>query len=269
MIIVDHDHKDYRRRWDRCGKARWNGAFYYSQEIVKNIIPNVDTDRNWITVNVNGRAADHSVVFIHNNLHPEHYEWLKSYNDLVLVCGVPETVTKVEHIAPAIYLPLSIDVEYVERFKVPEDQRHGVAFVGRKQKRKMPGITLPDGIRNIEGLPRPKMLEEMAKLESVYAVGRTAIEAKALGVNVLPYDERFPDPDRWAVIDNLEAAKILQTKLDAIDNPEPEDITAEAQPSMDWTRSELQAWADDHGIEIRRRDTKQQIMDKIRGSGRG
>lgn len=195
------------------GDNRFNGAFFYSKEIVKNIIPMVTTDRSWITINVPGVGCDHAIVFVHNNLHPEHYDWLRQYKDLVLVCGIPETVEKVQHLGEAIYLPLSIDVEYVRQHIRPKKKK--AAFVGRRAKRK--GIKLPDGVDIIEGLPRTKLLPAMAEYEEVYAVGRTAIEAKALGCKVLPYDPRFPDPSRWCVLDNKEAASILQKKLDEID----------------------------------------------------
>lgn len=218
-MIIDHNHKEYRKKWRLAGKNKYNGAFYYSKEIAKNIIPNVDTDRNWITVNIQGVGVDHSIVFIHNNLHPENYEWLSRYKDIVLVCGVPETVEKVAHIGKAIYLPLSIDVEYVSQFRVAPEQQSGTAFVGRPAKRRMDGVKLPSGVRIIEGLKQRQMLPEMAKCKAVYAVGRTAIEAKALGCEVLPYDKRFPDPERWQVVDNKDAAKILQEKLDEIDGP--------------------------------------------------
>lgn len=256
-MIIDHRHPAYRQKWALAGANKYNGAYYYSKEIVSNIIPLVKTDRNWITVNVQGVGCDHAIVFIHNNLHPENYDWLKQYKDLVLVCGVPETVEKMQHIGKVIYLPLSIDTEYVEKFKRPASERRGVAFVGRPAKRRMAGVNLPKNVRRIEGLPRDKMLKQMARCSKVYAVGRTAIEAKALGVEVLPYDERYPDPDRWAVIDSMDAAKILQVKLDQIDRPE------EPVPSMDWTKSELMEWADDHGIDVKIRDNKKTILEKI------
>lgn len=69
--------------------STWNGAYYYSCEIVKNIIPRVETDRNWVTINAMGMCKDHSIVFIHNNTRPQLYDWLKDYKDLVLVCGIP------------------------------------------------------------------------------------------------------------------------------------------------------------------------------------
>ena len=76
---------------------------------------------------------------------------------------------------------------------------------------------MPIDIDYIEGLPREELLAEMAKYKKVYAVGRTAIEAKILGCEVLPYDDRYPDPEIWQVLDNRDAAKILQEKLDEID----------------------------------------------------
>ena len=45
----------------------------------------------------------------------------------------------------------------------------------------------------------------------------TEIEAKVLGCEILPYDPRFPDPERWKVLDNRDAAVILQKQLDLID----------------------------------------------------
>ena len=220
-MIIDHTHHLYVDRWQHTGVNKFNGAYYYSREIVKNIIPNVKTDRNWITVNIPVNnvvpqfdyvGCSHSIVFIHNNLHPENYEWLKKYDDLVLVCGIPETVEKVSHLGKAIYLPLSVDVDYVRQFSKPK--RKEVAFVGRPSKRG--GYDFPDGTVYLEGMPREELLSAMAEFRDVFTVGRTAVEARILRCNVLAYDRRFPDPDRWKILDNLDAAKILQKKLDAI-----------------------------------------------------
>lgn len=212
-MIIDHDHPQYRAKWRRCGGNRWNGAFYYSKEIVENIIPLIVTDRNWMTVNVPNVGAEHSIVFIHNNLHPEYYDWLKRYDDLILVCGIGDTAKNMGHLGKAIYLPLSVDVEYVKQFR--REKTKDTAFVGRQPKRR--GVAFPKGTDIIEGMRREQLLERMAEYEKVYAVGRTAIEAKILGCKVLPYDERFPDPRRWRIVDNKDAAAILQEKLNKID----------------------------------------------------
>lgn len=212
-MIIDHDYPKYRAKWDRAGVNRYNGAFYYSKEIVKYIIPNVQTDRNWITVNIPGVGCDHAIVFIHNNKHPEHYDWLHEYDDLVLVCGVESTTEKVAHLGTPIYLPLSVNVAYVKKFIT--DKTRDTAFVGRRVKRS--GIELPGNTILLEGMNRTNLLREMARFEKVYAVGRCAIEAKILGCEVLPYDSRYPDPDVWQVMDVREAAKVLQRKLNEID----------------------------------------------------
>lgn len=211
-MIIDHRHPRYKYKYALAGLNRWNGAFYYSQEIVRNIIPNVKTDRNWITVNVPGLGCDHAIVFIHNNLHPENYTWLERYKDLILVCGIPETVEKVSHLGKAIYLPISVDVDYVKEFRKPKTK--DTAFVGRPAKKT---ADLPDDIDYLEGLPREKLLEAMADYETVYAVGRCAIEAKILKCKLKAYDPRFPKVSRWKVLDNKDAAKMLQEILDEID----------------------------------------------------
>ena len=215
-MIIDHTHPEYLKKWRAAGKNQYNGAYYYSQEIVDNIIPNIETSRNWITVNVKGVGCDHAIVFIHNNLHPENYEWLRfyGYRDLVLVCGIPETVEKVAHLGKAIYLPISVDVDYVEQFRVEEKTKEA-AFVGRPAKRKYG--KLPDGIDYLEGLPREDLLRAMAEYKTVYAVGRCAIEAKILGCKLKAYDPRFPKVSRWKILNNKDAVSMLQEELDRID----------------------------------------------------
>lgn len=212
-MIYDHTSKPYRARWKLMGDDKYNGAYYYSQEIVANIIPLVETDRPWVTINAPSQCADRAIVFIHNNNDPGLYDWIKPFKDLILICGVPETCDKVAHLGTPIYLPLSIDVKEVKEHKVKKKTKN-TAFVGRKMKRT---YRLPIDIDYLEGMPRELLLDEMAKYKKVYAVGRCALEAKVLGCEVLPYDDRFPDPSIWKVLDNKEAAKILQEKLDEID----------------------------------------------------
>ena len=251
-MIISHEHKKYQERWERLSYSRYNGAYYYSQEIVKNIIPNVQTDRNWITVNLPGIGCDHSIVFIHNNLHPHNYDWLAKYDDVILVCGVPETCKQVSHIGKTIYLPLSIDVDSVQKYR--QDEHNGAAFAGRPAKRHMVGVNIPKNAKIIEGLPREKFLQTMATFETIYAVGRTAIEARCLGCEIGVYDSRYPDPSIWQVLDNMDAARILQSELDKIDG---------SSIDMTWTKAELIKYCEERGIEVKQKDTKAQILDKI------
>lgn len=213
IMIIDHNHPAYREKWDALGTGKYNGAFYYSKEIVANIIPNVKTDRNWVTILVPNTCLDHSIVFIHNNLHPEYYDYLKDYRDLILVCGIKETAKTLEKRLghKAIVLPLSVDVKYVSQFRKPIT--NGTAYVGRREK----ATGVAKDAYKLGGRPRQELLPLMARYANVYAVGRTAIEAKILGCRVLPYDPRFKDPNLWQILDNKEAAEILQEQLDKID----------------------------------------------------
>lgn len=213
-MIYDHNTKPYRARWKLSGDNKFNGAYYYSIEIVNNIIPLIETKRPWVTINAPSQCEDHAIVFIHENIDTGIYDWMRKYDDLILVCGIPETCEKVEHLGTPIYLPLSIDVEEVKAHRVKKKTKK-IAYVGRKMKRT---FRLPDNIDYLEGMPRELLLDEMAKYRKVYAVGRCALEAKVLGCEVLPYDDRFPDPEIWQVLDNKDAAKILQEKLNEIDS---------------------------------------------------
>lgn len=212
-MIISHEHRRYIAKHNQIGKGRYNGAYYYSREICRYIIPFIRTKRNWITINIPNVGVDHSIVFIHNNVHPEHYDWLSRYDDLILVCGVPETCKKVAHLGRAIYLPLSVKVSEVEQYRC--EKTKDTAYVGRKGKRN--NIPFPLHTDFIEGLPRDKLLKELAKYRKVYAVGRTAIEAKILGCEILPYDQRFPNPGIWQIVDSSDAKDILQKQLDVLD----------------------------------------------------
>lgn len=216
-MIVSVDNPKYRLVLGMLGGSRYNGAYYYAKEIEANIIPNVQTDRNWVLVNVEGEGFDHSIVFVHNNLHPEIYRWLKRYKDLVLVCGVRETCAKMHGFGTPVYLPLSVDVPYVESFRCEKDKE--TAYVGRSSKRYGEGSStkFDHSVALLEDMPREQLLSEMARYKRVFAVGRCAIEAKVLGCEVLPYDPRYPDPSVWRVLDNREAAKMLQAGIDGID----------------------------------------------------
>lgn len=216
-MIINHEHPEYIKKYNRLSKdGKQNGAWYYSQEITEKIISKVKTDRSWITVNIPGVGVDHSIVFVHNNLHPERYEWLSRYDDIVLVCGVPDTVEKVKHLGKAIYLPISVDVKEVEKYKT--EKTKDTAYVGRKVKAKYG--SLPDEVDFLCGLERKDLLTEMAKYRAVYAVGRCAVEAMILGCEVLPFDERYPDPSIWKIYDSKQAARKLQRELNKIDKKE-------------------------------------------------
>lgn len=213
-MIIDHTDERYIKRRDSIGLHRYNGAYYYSKEIVKNIIPRVKTDRNWITIRVPDEGLDHSIVIVHDVVDFERtYEYMRHYDDVLFVVSLPDMIERAEKYGKTIFLPMSVDVEYISTFRREKDK--DTAFTGRNEWRG--GLTLPEGTDLVEMLPREEFLSQMARYRNVYAVCRAAIEAKILGCNVLPFHPRFPDPELFKVIDNKEAAKMLQKLLDEVD----------------------------------------------------
>ena len=213
-------HKDEAYKWRRMmlGENAYNGAYYYSQELTDYIIPNVKTDRSWITINY-GAGCDHSVLIVHDNVMFERtYDYMRKYDDVIYVVSLPDMIERAEKFGRVIYLPMSVDVEYVKTFRRKKDR--DTAFCGRTEwmrRSSHDGGGISDTADVISGLPRTQFLQEMARYRNVYAVCRVAIEAKVLGCNVLPMHPRFPNPDIFEVIDNSEAAMMLQTELDKID----------------------------------------------------
>lgn len=218
-MIIDHTHPLYaEKRRKLPSDNKYNGAYYYSREIVKNIIPRVKTDRNWITIRLPEMKVhpDHSIIFIHNNRNPNYYSYLRDYKDCILVCGLPATAENLRFFGKTIYLPLSIDVNAVKKYRVKEKTKE-IAYAGRIIKLKYMNNRVPKDTPVLSGMPQSKLLREMAKYKKIYASGRTAMQAKVLGCEVLPHETNFPDPNFWKVVDNREAARMLQEKLDIID----------------------------------------------------
>lgn len=204
------------------GSGAHNGAYYYSQEIVKNIIPNVKTWRPWDTLGMRFmKSYDHAIVFIHHNInHDKVYSWLKKYKDLVLVCSTPITYewAKTMPNCHAVFLPLSVDVDYVKQFKT--DKTKDTCYMGNRwdfkrqyEDKLPPNVDFPP-----PNMPREELLRWVAPYRKCYAIGRCALEAKALGAEILPFYPVFSDPSFWEVISNQEAAQLLQSQLDKIDN---------------------------------------------------
>lgn len=218
-MILDHTYPSYVRKMQALTNGnKYNGAYYYSKEIVKNIIPYVQTNRNWVTVRIPeiNDIPDHSIIFIHNNCNPNYYEYLKDLKDCILVCGLPSTRDNVSFFGKAIYLPLSVDVKQVEKYKV-KNKTKDCAFAGRRSKINFCGNRLPKDCDIITDMPQSQLLREMAKYKKIYATGRVAIQAKILGCELGLADRRFNSTDIWKVLDNRDAAKMLQQMINEID----------------------------------------------------
>lgn len=194
-----------------------NGAFYYSKELLENIVPKIKTKRNWILINAEGKCYDNSIVIIHNNKNPERYQWLEKYKNLILVCSQPKTLKTLIEMHPkfhSIYIPLSIDTAYVKKFRVKKKTKK-TGYFGRIVK-------CPDYIKDDEtidkiyGLDRDKLLKTLAKYKKVYAIGRCALEAKCLGCEVLTHEGEYEGVD-FELLDNKDVIDEFQRLINEID----------------------------------------------------
>lgn len=219
--ITDPNYIAYRKIFHPKGSGAHNGAYYYSQEIVKNIIPNVKTWRPWDTLGMKHlRSIDHAIIFIHHNLDWDRvYRWLDRYEDQVFVCSTKATYDwAISRNKKAILLPLSIDTEYVSQFKTKKTKK--ACYAGNLWKFKEPDIAkyVPEGTDfPPKNLPRDELLRFIAPYKICYAIGRTAIEARVLGCKVRNCDSRY-EGISWPVLSNQEAAQMLQSHLDLLDN---------------------------------------------------
>lgn len=203
------------------GGGCYNGAYYYSQEIVKNIIPNVKTDRPWDTLGMKmTRSMDGAIVFIHHNIKWDYvYPWLDRYKDQIFVCStIPTYEWALGKGKKAIFLPLSIDIEYVKQFRTKKTKR--ACYSGNRWafKREDEEANIPDYVDfPPENLPREELLKFIAEYKELYAIGRCALEGLALGCKIKPFYHVYPDPSYWKLLDNVDAAKLLQQSLDDLD----------------------------------------------------
>lgn len=221
-VITSVNNPNYKALRRICGnRGTHNGAYYYSMEIEKNIAPLIETDRPIDTLGMRAvGSANHAIVFLHHNVnHDRVYKWLKKYDDLVLVVSSWATYAWAQQAGyKVIYLPLSIDVSYVEKFSTAKTKK--ACYAGNKWAFKLKDIRelVPKDVdfppANLE---RDELLKFIAPYKKCYAIGRCALEAKVLGCKLGVCDSRYPKTSYWEVIDNKEAAKKLQHELDQLD----------------------------------------------------
>lgn len=221
-IIVGVNNMQYRGyRKTFCNGGQHNGAYYYADELERNIVPLVKTDRNWDLLGMKFVPHHrHSIVFLHHNVSfDKTYGYLKKFDDLVLVASSWLTYARAQDAGfKVIFLPLSIDVDYVSQFKTKKTKK--ACYAGNRWKFKEKDLAkyLPKDIDlSPADLPREELLKFIAPYKKCYAVGRCALEAKVLGCEIGVCDSRYPDPKFWKVLSNRDAAKILQSELDKID----------------------------------------------------
>lgn len=210
-MIIDHNHPEYVKLRKKTGKGKYNGCYYYSKEIVDNIIPRVKTTRDWNTV---GRELegmhDGMIVFLHDNATPWHYDWLKNYDNLVLVCSSQYTADSVKYWGHIVKLPMSIDTEYVKQFRTKKTK--DTCFVGNSWVRANSN-RIPDNVDFFSSMPREELLKAVAPYRKAYAIDRCAQECKVLGCELLSLETRYHCDDVGKVLDNRDAAEMLQQIL--------------------------------------------------------
>ena len=233
-MIIDHNHPEYIKLRRKIGKGKYNGCYYYSKEIVENIIPRVKTNRDWNTVGRDVAGThDGMIIFLHDNSTPWNYEWLHKYKDLVLVCSSKYTRDSVIYSGHTVILPMSIDTEYVKQFRT--EQTKDTCFVGNRWVRDNmtdpdPSVLVANGVDFFSSLPREKLLKEVAKYNRAYAIDRCALECLALGLELLPMETRYHCDEVGRLVDNREAAVMLQNELNKIDGGNYERIQGDAHP---------------------------------------
>ena len=213
---ITHEHPEYVALRKSIGKGKYNGCYYYSKEIVQNIIPRIKTKRDWNTVGRDFSGMhDGMIVFLHDNSTPWNYKWLKNYEDLVLICSSEYTAQSVKYSGHVVMLPMNIDTKYVKKFRTKKTK--DTCFVGNVWVKQNARKKITGNVDFFGALPREEILKELAQYKKCLAIDRCAQEAKVLGCELLPLDTRYSCDNVGEVLDNRKAAKILQQELDKID----------------------------------------------------
>jgi len=186
MIILGIENEKNVRYRTRQPNGTKNGAYWYAKEIESNILPHIShVDVTVITTGATlfgGFDVDDNVAVVcHDNRRPiESYRLLLG-KGILWICSKHSTVEKWREAGEtAIYIPLSIDTEYVKQFKT--EKTKDTAFVGNAWGFKKNYLdALPPDIAQLNGMERHELLREMAQYKRVIAEGRCMMEAQVLG----------------------------------------------------------------------------------------
>lgn len=221
-IIVRADNPNYLAKWNGLDKAsKYNGAYYYSHDIEKYIVPLIKTKRpiNVIGIRECG-GEDNMLVFVHHYLNVrEKYQWLSKYRNVVIVSSDYEADKELARYGTVIHLPLSINVDEVAKHRVKKKTQKA-CYYGNPWgfKRKEIAELVPPEVHRFGTMPREKAWDIVAQYRECYAIGLCALEAQVLGCRLKMSRYRYPDPEEsFPVLDCKEAARRLQVALDSID----------------------------------------------------
>lgn len=133
--MITADDAVFTQARNRLKKGKYNGAYFYAKEIEKNIVPLVKTNRPWdLLGKYSCGSFDNAIVFLHNNAEHEkvYGSWLgKYYKNQIFVVNQPSTLRYVKSKGlPAIYLPVSVDLDYVRKFRKKKTKK--ACYVGNR-----------------------------------------------------------------------------------------------------------------------------------------
>lgn len=220
--IISHvRHPNYVAKREGLTYGRYNGAYYYAQDIENIIIPLVKTDRFWDLLSIKAVGSEnHSIAFCHNYLHPEAYDWYKKFSDVIFVISDRNFIEPMMKHGKVILLPLSTDVATVKKYRVKEKDQDA-CFMGNMwgfRKQEVSELVPPE-VHRFGEMPREELWSVVAHYKYVYAIGICAIEAQVLGCRLKMSRYRYPDPEKsFPIFDCRDAAKCLQEALDTLES---------------------------------------------------
>lgn len=220
MIIYGTQTPKFTSWRDKQTYGKENGAYYYSKEIEENILPELKLDMLFVTAGAvlytTRELPDGTIVICHDNRSTRQSYGKLFGKGMIWVCSKHSTVETLERYGEkAVYVPLSIDTEYVKQFK--RKKTKDTAYVGNAWAFKREYLnSLPIDIEQLSGMARVKLLKEMAKYKRVIAEGRCLMEAQVLGckTEVPKYDGH--ESVYVEALDNREAVKYWRRALQPI-----------------------------------------------------
>lgn len=220
MIVYGTQTPKFTQWRDKQTYGKENGAYYYSKEIEENILPELKLNMFFITagaaIYTPQEIPDGAIVICHDNRSTKQSYGKLFGKGMIWVCSKHSTVETLEGYGErAVYVPLSIDTEYIKKFK--RKKTKDTAYVGNAWAFKREYLnSLPIDIEQLSGMPREKLLKEMAKYKHVIAEGRVLQEAQILGckTEVPKYDRH--ESVYVEALDNREAVKYWRKALEPI-----------------------------------------------------
>lgn len=184
-IILGVNSEKFIKWYSKQGVTRNNGSYWYSKEIENIILPHINKKLFIVTSGAKLynrlEIPNGAIVVCHDNRNTKtSYASLFGKN-ILWICSKYSTLKIMESLNErCVYIPLSIDTNYVKKFKSKKTEK--IAFVGNSWNFKKNYLnSLPKDIKKISNLERDELLAEMAKYKNIIAEGRCLMEAQVLG----------------------------------------------------------------------------------------